>query len=61
MNSEEQVVKIAAALAELKKELENLEKLGSDIPTVEKNAERMRGALRQLEVQFNYLAEVYRS
>ncbi len=53
--SQVDVKKIAEILAELAKELDNLEKAGQGLPTVVKNAVRMKGALRQLEVQFGDL------
>lgn len=52
MKDRESVRQIALAVATLAKDLDALEAAGPDIPAVVKNAVRMRGALRQLEVQF---------
>ncbi|MHB8763628.1 MAG: hypothetical protein ACYDA8_04705 [Deferrisomatales bacterium] len=46
------VHRIALALETLARDLDALQAAGQGIPAVEKNAVRMRGALRQLEVQF---------
>lgn len=52
------VKKIAGIIDALSKELDELQEAGKGIPAVEKNAVRMRGALRQLMVQFSDLAAV---
>jgi hypothetical protein len=52
VKSVESVHKIALALETLGRDLDALAAAGAGIPAVEKNAARMRGALRQLEVQF---------
>lgn len=57
MNTAE-IKKIAGILDALSKELDSLEDAGKGIPAVEKNAVRMRGALRQLKVQFSDLAAI---
>lgn len=57
----EAVRKIARVLESLAKDLDTLQEAGRDIPAVEKNAVRMRGALRQLEVQFGDLDAVLSS
>ncbi len=49
---------IAEALKRLASELDRLAAAGEGIPAVEKNVVRMRGALRQLEVQFVDLDEI---
>lgn len=46
------VRRIAGAVKALGRDLDALEQAGRGIPTVEKNAARMRGSLRQLDVQF---------
>ncbi len=46
---------IRRALEDVARALETLERAGGGIPAVEKNATRMRGTLRQLEVQFRDL------
>lgn len=53
--SAEKAVKIAEALRTLGEGLSNLQRAGEGIPAVEKNVIRMRGTLRQLEVQFELL------
>lgn len=55
MSGPDAVQKVARAIAAIAQGLADLEAAGSGIPTVEKNAVRMRGALRQLEVQFTDL------
>jgi hypothetical protein len=52
VKSAETVHQIALALEALARDLDTLQEAGRGIPAVEKNAVRMRGALRQLEVQF---------
>ncbi|GAB4261350.1 MAG: hypothetical protein Kow0092_10850 [Deferrisomatales bacterium] len=56
----EQVTEIARALQALSRDLEELERAGAEIPTVVKNAVRLRGTLRALEVQFRDLDELAR-
>ncbi len=55
MNGERQAGEIRRALAGVARALGALEAAGEGIPAVEKNATRMRGTLRQLEVQFRDL------
>jgi hypothetical protein len=55
VKSLESVPKITLALEALARDLDALAAAGAGIPAVEKNAVRMRGALRQLEVQFTDL------
>lgn len=50
--SADKAEKIAEAVRALAEGLDRLEKAGEGIPAVEKNVVRMRGTLRQLEVQF---------
>jgi hypothetical protein len=52
------VAKVARALEALSRDLEALKEAGRGIPAVEKNAARMGGTLRQLEVQFADLDSV---
>ena len=52
------VSKVTRALEAIAQGLRELEAAGAGIPAVEKNAVRMKGALRQLEVQFADLAAV---
>lgn len=51
------VKSICKVLDQLKADLAALEETGKGIPAIEKNAVRMRGALRQLEVQFKDLED----
>jgi hypothetical protein len=57
----EAVRKIARVLEALSKDLDALKEAGRGIPAVEKNAVRMRGSLRQLEIQFGDLDVVLSS
>ena len=52
MSDAEAIHTITLALEALARYLDALQAAGRGIPAVEKNAVRMRGALRQLEVQF---------
>lgn len=52
MSDAEAIHTITLALEALARDLDALQAAGLGIPAVEKNAVRMRGALRQLEVQF---------
>lgn len=61
MRDVEAVHRVATILKSLAGELDNLQEAGRGIPAVEKNAVRMRGSLRQLEVQFADLDAVFRS
>lgn len=61
MSDAEAVGKIARVLEALSRDLDSLTEAGRGIPAVEKNAVRMRGALRQLEVQFGDLDAVFSS
>ena len=58
MNDNEKVAKLAELIKTLGDDLARLEEAGKGIPSVVKNAVRMKGALRQLEVQFVDLNEV---
>lgn len=53
--SMEKAATIAEAVRALAEGLDRLEKAGEGVPAVEKNVIRMRGTLRQLEVQFDLL------
>lgn len=48
----QQVERLARLIETLGQNLDALEEAGQGVPAVKKNAVRMRGALRQLEVQF---------
>jgi hypothetical protein len=61
MHDVEAVRKIARVLESLSQDLDSLKEAGRGIPAVEKNAVRMRGALRQLEIQFADLDAVLSS
>ena len=61
MKEVEAVRRVAGVLRSLSKDLDALTEAGRGIPAVEKNAVRMRGALRQLEVQFGDLDAVLSS
>ena len=50
--------RIRDILAALDRELEALAEAGKDIPAVERNAARMRGTLRTLQIQFEDLPPV---
>ena len=52
MKDVETVSRIAGILGALSQQLDALAEAGSDIPAVERNATRMRGTLRTLEIQF---------
>lgn len=58
MMDRSQVERIAKALEAIRRSLEELAQAGEGIPAVEKNALRMKGTLRSLEVQFNDLADM---
>lgn len=51
----ERMEKIVVALARIRAEVDNLKALGREVPAVEKNAVRMSGTLRTLEIQFTDL------
>lgn len=55
------VRKVARVLESLATDLNALQEAGRGIPAVEKNTVRMRGALRQLEIQFGDLDAVLSS
>ena len=48
-------VRVADILDGLSQNLQDLQSVGGDIPAVERNAVRMRGTLRALQVQFEDL------
>ena len=50
--------RISEALAALARAVDELQDAGSGIPAVERNAVRLRGTLRALEVQFTDLPDV---
>lgn len=52
MSAEKRAAHIAALLEVLRRDLEALEEAGEGVPAVERNAVRMQGTLRALEVQF---------
>jgi len=56
--SQDRINEIAKALDQLSTSLDTLEKAGENLPTVEKNVVRMRGALHVLQIQFGDLARV---
>ena len=59
MNQKEQIGAVAGALNRIRRQLDELETAGRDIPAVEKNVIRMRGTLRALEVQFRDLDAIW--
>ena len=59
MNQKEQIGAVAGALNRIRRQLDELETAGHDIPAVEKNVIRMRGTLRALEVQFRDLDAIW--
>lgn len=59
MTDAEQVAAVSRILEALSRNLDALERTGEDIPAVQKNAVRMRGTLRALEIQFSDLAAVH--
>jgi len=61
VNDATQVARIVRALEALARDLKDLEEAGQGNPAVEKNALRMRGALRTLEIQFVDLEAVNRA
>ena len=56
--SQDRVNEIAKALEQLSTTLDALAKSGENIPAVEKNVVRMRGALHVLQIQFSDLARI---
>ncbi len=54
--SADEVAEIVRILNALSRNLEALERVGGEIPSVERNAVRLRGTLRALEIQFEDLA-----
>jgi len=61
MKDVDTIRKVAGVLRSLAENLDALTEAGRGIPAVEKNAVRMRGSLRQLEVQFGDLDAVLSS
>ena len=58
MAQQEDIKAMAALIESLRKDAEKLKEIASDIPTVQKNADRILADVRMLEININDAAEI---